>query len=124
MDGSRYSLGLDFGTASARALIADSGDGREAGAASAPFRHGDGGVIADPADPLVARQHPGDWLEAMEGAVRQALAAARASDPAFLPEKVIGIGIDATASTPLLVDAGCRALAFDPAFAGDPGALA
>lgn len=118
-----YSLGLDFGTSSARALIVEIETGREAGSAAAPFRRGEEGIITDDRDPLVARQHPADWEEALQAAVAGALEAAR-GDAGFSPERIGGIGIDATASTPLAVGADLRPLAMDPSFASDPDALA
>ncbi len=54
----RYSVGLDFGTSSVRALIVSLASGEEIGLGEAPFPHGSGGVITDPRDPNVARQHP------------------------------------------------------------------
>ena len=74
----RYSLGLDFGTSSARAVIVDIATGREAGCGSTPFRRGEDGVITDDRDPNIARQHPADWEEALQGAVVAALERARA----------------------------------------------
>ncbi|MBI4606408.1 MAG: ribulokinase [Planctomycetes bacterium] len=118
------SLGLDLGTGSARALIVETSTGREAGSAVAPFERGEGGVIGDPRDPLVARQHPADWIEALERSVKGALEAARGSDGVFQPGRIAGIGIDATASTPLAVDSRCVPLALAEPFAGDPAALA
>ena len=120
---SRYSLGLDFGTSSARALIVDIATGREAGCGSAPFRRGEDGVLTEDRDPNIARQHPADWEEALQGAVLSALERARA-DQGFSSDRIVGIGIDATASTPLPVSADLTPLAVDPSFASDPDALA
>ena len=59
-------LGLDFGTASVRALLVDR-QGNERGAAVVKYRHGQitqtlpGGKTPLPAD--FALQHPNDWLE-------------------------------------------------------------
>ncbi len=114
-----YSLGLDFGTSSARALIVDTWTGRAAGSGSSPFQHGADGILGDPKDPNVARQHPSDWLTAMAAAVEQATQAARRLDPDFAAERIVGIGIDATASTPLPVDSHCAPLVNEPRFADD-----
>lgn len=118
-----YALGLDFGTNSARALLVDCADGREVADAVAVYAHGDQGVVLDPRVPDLARQHPLDYPDAIERCVREALAAA-ASDPAFDPSRVVGIGVDTTGSTPMPVDAQCRPLATQDRFADDPAALA
>jgi L-ribulokinase len=124
MSAPSYSIGLDFGTGSARALVARTADGQETGIGVAPFGRGDGGIFGDDRDPNVARQHPSDWAEAMERALTAAIEAARAADGDFSAERVVGIGIDATASTPLPVDSRCVPLALDARFARDLDALA
>jgi L-ribulokinase len=118
-----YALGLDFGTASVRALLVRLADGAEVGTAVSPYAHGEGGVVLDPAEPRLARQHPGDYLEGMAAAVREALAQAQDRDPHFAPEGVVGIGVDTTGSSPLPVDEGGEPLAFRPEWAENPAAL-
>lgn len=97
-----YTIGIDFGTESARALVVDAGTGRSLASAVAEYRHG---VIDDrlpgTGQPLGAEwalQHPADWLEAMTTAVRQAVA--QAGVPV---EEIVGLGIDFTACTVLPV---------------------
>jgi len=99
-----FTLGIDYGTNSVRALVVDTRDGRELGAAIANYPGGKEGILLDPRDPNLARQHPGDYLTGLESAARAALALA-AAGPAFSPARVIGIGVDATGSSPLPVDA-------------------
>lgn len=110
-----YALGLDFGTASVRALLVRLADGAEVGRGVCPYAHGEGGVILDPAEPRLARQHPQDYLEGMQVAVREALAEAQRTEAEFAPEKVVGIGVSTTGSSPLAVDAGGEPLSEDPA---------
>ena len=50
-----YTLGIDFGTNSARALVVRCRDGAEMGGAVAKYRSGDHGVLLDPRDPHLAR---------------------------------------------------------------------
>lgn len=116
---SRYSLGLDFGTSSVRALIVELASGEEVGAADWMFEHGEQGVIVDADDPNVARQWPGDYAEGLRRVVPQALAAAQVSS-----DDIVGIGVDATGSTPLPVDARCAALTECAELAGHPAAMA
>jgi L-ribulokinase len=118
-----FTLGLDYGTNSVRALIVDTADGREIASAAWNYEHGDAGVILS-RDPNLARQHPADYLKGAEISIQRALAAARKGAPGFKPEQVAGLGVDTTGSTPLPVDGRGRPLAFDRRFARHPAALA
>jgi L-ribulokinase len=119
-----FALGIDLGTGTARAAIVDCATGVIVGIGSADYASGTGGVLYDLQRPLLARQCPGDNFEAIEIAVEAAIVAARATQAKFDTSMVTGIGVDATASTPIPVDAQLRPLAFDPAFAGNLDALA
>ena len=119
-----YALGLDYGTNSVRCLIVRTRDGSEVAAQVTPYSTGDSGVILDPRNPDVARQHPMDYLHGATQSIRGAIAIARVADSQFLPERVVGIGVDTTGSTPIPVDAKGRALAESPRFMRDPNALA
>ncbi len=101
----RCSLGLDYGTNSVRALIVDCADGREVGVAVFDYPSGRRGILLDPKDPNLARQHPGDYLLGAEESVKAAIADARRRDAEFDPQDVIGVGVDATGSSPIPVDA-------------------
>ncbi|MCX6997634.1 MAG: ribulokinase [Kiritimatiellaeota bacterium] len=120
---SKYAIGLDYGTNSVRALVADISTGREAGSHVWPYKHGDHGVILDPRQPDLARQHPRDYLQGLEQSVRGALAQAKKTR-GFSAADVIGIGVDTTGSTPLPVDAQGEPLAFSKKFRKNPAALA
>jgi L-ribulokinase len=119
----RYSIGLDFGTNSVRALLVDVRTGRELASSVWDYRHGAAGIILDKTDPNLARQHPADYLEGIAKTVPAVLRQARRAR-GFQPDQVIGIGVDTTGSTPLPVDEAGAALAFKPAFARDPAAMA
>ncbi|MCW5943132.1 MAG: ribulokinase [Fimbriimonadaceae bacterium] len=112
----RYALGLDFGTNTARALIVDCGDGREIGTNVADYPSGDQGVLLDPADANLARQHPGDYFAATVTAVRGALAQAKDAEPGFDPTQIVGIGVDTTGSSPLPLAADGEPLGCKPRF--------
>jgi L-ribulokinase len=118
-----FTIGLDYGTNSARAVVVDCTDGRVIGSDVFDYPSGRSGVILDARDPHLARQHPGDYVEALRAATRGALAAAEA-EPGFARDRVIGIGVDTTGSTPLPVDARARPLALDPRWRDQPAALA
>ncbi len=120
MDPSRYALGVDFGTESARALLVRIPDGKEVGSAFFPYSHG---VMEErlPGGPPLpenfALQHPGDYLEALEKTVKTVLREGEV--PA---ERVVGLGIDFTACTPLPVLGDGTPLCFLPEFAKEPHA--
>jgi L-ribulokinase len=98
-----FTLGIDFGTNSVRAVVVDCSNGREIGSCVIDYPSGKRGVLLDPRDPNLARQHPGDYFYGLEKSVQGALAAASTVD-GFSPERVIGIGVDTTGSSPLPVD--------------------
>lgn len=110
-----YTLGVDFGSNSARALIVDCADGREVASHVTPYPSGDAGILLDTADPNLARQHPGDYVAGFEQSIIGALGAAK-SDPAFDVTRVVGLGIDTTGSTPIPVDADGTPLGMKPEF--------
>jgi L-ribulokinase len=119
----QYTIGLDYGTNSVRALVVDVASGAEVATAVWGYEHGTQGVILS-RDPNLARQHPADYIKGAEVTIRQALAAARKHVRGFKPEQVVGIGVDTTGSTPLPVDAQGRPLAFQKRFANNPAAMA
>ena len=118
-----FTIGVDYGTNSVRAVVVDTSDGRVAGTHVFDYPSGDRGVLLDPKQPHLARQNPADYIEGLRVAVGGALVEAD-GDPAFARDRVIGIGADTTGSTPLPVDAHARPLAVDPRFHSDLSAYA
>jgi L-ribulokinase len=118
-----YTIGLDYGTNSVRALLVDTADGREIATAIWEYQHGHSGVVLG-RDPNLARQHPADYVKGAEITIRQALAEAGKSVRGFEPGQVAGIGVDTTGSTPLPMDADGQPLAFHKEFTDNPAALA
>src|ERR1019366_5548598 len=119
----KYTIGLDYGTNSVRALIVNVANGSEITASVWIYAHGTQGVILL-RDPNLARQHPADYVNGAEITIKQALATAKKSVKGFSPVQVIGIGVDTTGSTPLPVDANGQPLAFNKKFANHPAAMA
>jgi L-ribulokinase len=119
-----YAIGLDYGTNSCRSLIVNLETGMEVASHAFAYPSGEMGIIGDPRDPNVARQNPADYRAGLIEIVVRGLEKAMAADPAFSPEKVVGIGVDTTGSTPLPVDSKCVPLALLPQFAGNPHAMA
>lgn len=113
-------IGIDYGTASVRAVVVDTATGSELGEGEYSYRHGTDGVITDNGNSHLARQSPRDYVEGLRVAVTSALDAA--AQTGFDRSRVIGIGVDTTGSSPLPVDADGVPLGLDDRFAGDPDA--
>jgi L-ribulokinase len=117
---SKYVIGLDFGTNSCRSLIVDVSNGNELASHVFPYPSGDAGVIVDSKDPNLARQNPADYLLGIEVTITEAVKKAKLADSNFNPEKVIGIGVDTTGSSPMPLDASGQALCFDFNYKDNP----
>ena len=120
----KYAIGLDYGTNSCRSLIVNLETGAEVASHVYNYPSGQMGVIVDPRDPNLARQSPADYRSGLIEIVVQGLAKARAADPAFSPDDVVGLGVDTTGSTPMPVNREGVPLALLPEFKDDPHAQA
>ena len=120
---SGYTIGIDYGTNSVRAIVVDTADGRVVGTSVCNYPSGDAGVLLHPKDPHLARQNPADYIDGLRASVTGALAAARQTS-GFSADRVIGIGVDTTGSTPLPIDAQGKPLALDPKWSGNLAAHA
>jgi L-ribulokinase len=107
-----FTLGIDYGTNSVRALVVRCADGKELGTCVINYPSGAQGVLLDKRDHHLARQHPGDYLFGLEKSVKGALAEAKKTR-GFDAAKVIGLGVDTTGSSPIPVDAKNVPLALD-----------
>ncbi|HEY3380099.1 MAG TPA: ribulokinase [Armatimonadota bacterium] len=115
-----YTLGVDFGTLSGRALLVDVADGREV--ASAVYEYANA-VMDDtlpdgtPLGPDWALQDPADYLRVLEVTVPQVLAQAGVK-----AEQVIGLAIDFTACTMVPTTADGTPLCFIDEWSANPHA--
>jgi L-ribulokinase len=119
--GPRYAIGVDYGTASARAVVVDVAGGQEVGTGLYAYRRGTGGVLGSETDPQLARQDPRDYVDGFHESVAAAVQDARAN-VGLQAEDVVGVGVDTTGSSPLPADANGVPLAFDPRLRDDPAA--
>jgi len=118
-----FTIGLDYGTNSVRAVVVDCADGSALGTSVFGYPSGEDGIIIDHKDPHLARQNPADYVEGLRQTVLGALAEAD-QDPGFSRDQVIGIGVDTTGATPIPVDEDARPLALDPRWKDNPAAHA
>lgn len=117
-----FSLGIDFGTSSVRAIVLDLQTGMEIASASHNYKSGEQGVILSKIDKRLARQNPADYLESMQIAVAAAIGAAKKNGMDVSCIK--GIGVDATASTPIPLDKSLTPLCFSKKFKNNLNAYA
>ena len=103
MTSANYTIGVDFGTLSARAVLTDCRDGRILACAESAYAHG---VLSEalpcgtPLPPQWALQVPRDYLDALTEAVRGVMA-----QSSLAPKQVAAIGFDFTSCTVLPTDA-------------------
>ncbi len=112
----QFSIGVDYGTNSVRALVVDGATGEELGTHVFDYPSGETGILLDHKDPNLARQNPADYIAGLIQSVTGALEQA-AGTPGFDRQCVVGMGIDTTGSTPLPVDREGVPLAGKPEFA-------
>ncbi|MBQ4353941.1 MAG: ribulokinase [Clostridia bacterium] len=123
MSDMKYTIGLDFGTLSGRALLVRVSDGREMGSAVMDYAHGvmDDELItpcgSQKLPPNWALQHPRDYLQVLAHIIRKVLA-----DCHVDPADVIGVGVDFTTCTLLPVCEDGTPLCFTPSYVSDPHA--
>lgn len=114
-----YTVGVDFGTQSGRAVLVEVGTGREVATAVKVYPHGViDDVLPDGVTQLEedwALQHPADYLEVLQTTIPELLQQSGVSK-----DDVIGIGIDFTSCTMLPVDADGTPLCMTEAFRHNP----
>ena len=115
----KYSVGIDFGTLSGRALLADVSNGREIACVTYEYPHG---VMSDslggkklPMD--WALEDPHDYLGVLGNAVPALLAETKVD-----PKDIVGVGIDFTSCSPLPVYKDGTPLCFAERWKEDPHA--
>lgn len=115
---SKYVIGLDYGSDSARAVIVDAITGAEMASSVKYYPRWMEGKYCDPIANQY-RQHPLDYIEVLEYTVKDALSKC----PAGTAENVVGMAFDTTGSTPVFTDKEGTPLALLPEFAENPNAM-
>ena len=115
-----FTIGLDYGSLSCRGILAAADNGAIVAEETFAYPHG---IMDDflpdgtPLTPGFCLQHPSDYLEALH-----AIIPALMKKSGVLPAQIVGIGVDATASTVIPVDENMQPLCLDPVFSSHPHA--
>jgi len=120
MEINMYTLGIDFGTLSARAVLFDISNGKEAASAVYEYPHGvmDEYLFEQKLPKDFALQHPQDYIDALKYTVPKVI-----TDCGLDPNEIVGVGIDFTACTLIPLKNGIP-LCFSDEFKSDPHAYA
>lgn len=118
---SKYSLGIDFGTLSGRAVLVDIANGNEIATDVLEYRYAVmDEILCDGKTKLplqTALQNPADYIEVLKTVVPNVI-----KNSGVNPEDIIGVGVDFTASTVMPIDKAGEPLCFDEKFASNPHA--
>jgi L-ribulokinase len=114
----KYVIGIDYGTDSVRAIIVNAENGAEMASSVKAYPRWAAGKFCDPSKDQY-RQHPLDYVEAMEYAVKEALVKAGTD----VTKNIAGISFDTTGSTPVLVSENGIPLSLTPGFEENPNAM-
>ena len=116
----QYTVGVDFGTLSGRALLLDAASGEVLATSVLEYPHG----VMDrelpcgkKLPPQFALQHPADYLQVLKTTVPDVLRQAEVA-----PEDVAGLCIDFTTCTLVSVDKDGMPLCMDPKYENEPHA--
>lgn len=116
----KYSMGVDFGTLSGRAVIVNIETGEEIATSVKEYEHA---VLSErlpcgkPLPENYALQHPGDYLDTLYYVIKDCI---KKSD--VDPSDIVGIGVDFTASTVMPVSKDGTPLCFFDEFKENPHA--
>jgi L-ribulokinase len=114
----KYVIGLDYGTDSCRAVVVDAETGNEIASAVKYYKRWGEGKYCNP-QANQYRQHPLDYVEALE----ESIAGALSKSPKGVAENVVGISFDTTGSTPVLINKDGLPLSLMPEFAENPNTM-
>lgn len=114
----KFTIGLDYGTDSVRAIVVNTHTGEILSTHVHEYVRWKQGLYCKP-ERSQFRQHPLDYIDGLENAVKGALAPL---DNA-IRQQIVGISIDTTGSTPVAVDENGTPLSLLPQFADNPNGM-
>lgn len=117
---SKYTIGIDFGSLSGRAILVDVNTGEELATSTLDYKH----AVMDQAlpsgkklPPDWALQHPKDYLEVLSTTIPSVIEQSGVS-----PEDIIGVGVDFTACTIIPIKTDGTPLCFLDEYKDEPHA--
>jgi len=114
----KYTIGLDFGTDSVRALIVNTINGDELANAVSYYSRWKTLQYCDVSISQF-RQHPLDYLESLDEVLKQVLTSVDEN----IRQNIVAISVDTTGSTPVAVDKNGTPLALLDSFRDNPNAM-
>lgn len=116
--GTKYTLGVDFGTDSVRVVLIDTNNGHTLATAVSYYDRWSRKLYCNPSISQF-RQHPLDYLQSLKEAILDTLK----NQPPDVKQNVAGISIDTTGSTPVAVNREGVPLSLTPGFENNPNAM-
>lgn len=114
----KYVIGIDFGTDSVRAVVVNAKNGDNVSSGICEYPRWMKGLYCDPSR-SVFRQHPLDYLEAFETAVKEAI---KNAGP-IIADRICALAVDTTGSTIAPIDQEGNPLSLTTEFAENPDAM-
>lgn len=114
----KYTIGMDFGSDSVRALLVNTVTGQELATAVHYYARWKEGKYCMPSKNQF-RQHPLDYVEGIENTIKSVVSQVSKE----VVNNIVGIGIDTTGSTPVPVDKSGTPLALLNGFEDNPNAM-
>lgn len=114
----KYVIGLDYGSDSARAMIINAATGEEVATSVKYYPRWKEQKYCNPTQNQY-RQHPLDYIEVLEASVKECLAMC----PSDVSKNVVAMAFDTTGSTPAFINKKGIPLALLPEFSENPNAM-
>lgn len=115
---SKLVIGVDFGSDSVRAVLVDTENGNELSSSVFLYPRWNQGLYCN-ASKNIFRQHPKDYIEGLTSVIKESLKLAKPGSA----NRVVGISIDTTGSTPIAVNKEGVPLALLPSYEENPNAM-
>ena len=113
-----YVIGVDFGSDSVRAIVVDTSNGAEITASVCYYPRWKAGLYCNPSINQF-RQHPLDYLESLQSVIKNCVEKVGPQ----IAQRIVGISVDTTGSTPVAVNKEGVPLALLPDFDENPNAM-